>query len=155
MHSHLCLIFLDLVWSQVSASPLLLLAQDGDVVNGVSFPCLCRWSSVFGLFSVLGWICLSFVSSCVGAFCIIELNLWHFVSVVCCGKMTSCFSIMGEEIISYSHDTDPAVIFVELCVGNGLLKIYSEMWILIPEFLDSNVYFVKDWSLYIFLFLIL
>lgn len=75
--------------------------------------------SVFGLFSVLGWICLSFV----GAFCIIELNLWHFVSFVCCGKMTSCFSIMGEEIISYSHDTDPAVIFVELCVGNGLIKI--------------------------------
>lgn len=76
--------------------------------------CVLVWA---GSFSVL-------CSSCVGAFCLTELDLWHFVSVVCCGKMISCFSIMGEEVISYSHDTDPAVIFVELCVGNGFLKIY-------------------------------
>lgn len=124
---------------------------------GECLHCLWRRSSVFGVFFLFVFLCWAgsvslLYSSCVWAFCIIELNLWHFVSVVCCGRMTSCSGIMGEEIISYSHNTDPAVIFVELCVGKGLLKIYSETWSLIPDFLDSDVYFVKDWSLYIFLF---
>lgn len=58
---------------------------------------------------------------------VIGLTPWPYISAVCCGRMTSCLSsIMGENIISYSHDIDPAVIFVELCVRCGPLKIYSE-----------------------------